>query len=103
MKLTAFLQDEKPTSIENDCRYTYLASKTNLDFIPNSATLTKYNSNLQDFPSHAQKAQDIRQVKAYSNLCGLVAFTKEFNTQENMNHLRDVIRKAAAINPPSFD
>lgn len=97
LKLTDFLQDEE------DGYYTYLASKTNLDFVPNTANLTKYNSNLQDLPSPAQKAQDVCQVKAYSNLAGLVAFGKEFNTQEGRKYLRDAIRKAAANNAPSLD
>jgi len=97
LKLTDFLEDEK------DGYYTYLASQTNLDFIPNTANLTKYNSNLQDLPSPAQKAQDVCQVKAYSNLCGLVCFGKEFNTQEGRKYLREAIRKAAAINAPSLD
>ena len=97
LKLTEFLQEE------HDSYYTYLASKTNLDFIPNTAYLTKYNSNLQELPSSAQKAQDVCQVKAYSNLCGLVAYGEEFNTQEGRKYLRDAIRKAAALNPPSLD
>eukprot|EP00984_Skeletonema_dohrnii_P021370 scaffold10654_cov190-Skeletonema_dohrnii-CCMP3373.AAC.3 len=97
LKLTDFLQDEE------DGYYTYLASKTNLDFVPNTANLTKYNSNLQELPSPAQKAQDVCQVKAYSNLAGLVAFGKEFNTQEGRKYLRDAIRKAAANNAPSLD
>jgi len=97
LKLTKFLGEEE------DGYYTYLASKTNLDFIPNTANLTKYNSNLKDLPSPAQKAQDVCQVKAYSNLCGLVAFGKEFNTQDGRKYLQDAIRKAAAINPPSLD
>jgi 3'-phosphoadenosine 5'-phosphosulfate (PAPS) 3'-phosphatase len=97
LKLTKFLGEEE------DGYYTYLASKTNLDFIPNTANLTTYNSNLKDLPSPAQKAQDVCQVKAYSNLCGLVAFGKEFNTQDGRKYLQDAIRKAAAINPPSLD
>jgi len=97
LKLTEFLQEKQ------DGYYTYLASETNLDFIPNTANLTKYNSDLKDLPSPTQKAQDVCQVKAYSNLCGLVAFGKEFNTKEGRKYLRDAIRKAAAINPPSLD
>ena len=97
LKLTEFLQEKQ------DGYYTYLASKTNLDFLPNTANLTKYNSDLKDLPSPVQKAQDVCQVKAYSNLCGLVAFGKEFNTKEGRKYLRDAIRKAAAINPPSLD
>lgn len=97
LKLTEFLHEYQ------DGYYTYLASETNLDFVPDTANLTKYNSNLQDLPSPAQKAQDVCQLKAYSNVCGLVAFGKEFNTQEGRKYLRDAIKKAAAINPPSLD
>ncbi len=97
LKLTEFSQEKQ------DVYYTYLASETNLDFVPGTANLTKYNSNLQDIPSPAQKAKDVCEVKAYANLCGLVAFGKEFNTQEGKKYLRDAIRKAAAINPPSLD
>lgn len=96
--MTGFLEGTEIEEGENERRYTYLASDTNLDFVPNTAFLTKYNSNLQDFAS-GQKADDVRQVKPYSNLCGLVAFMKE----ENMNYLEDVIRKAASANPPSLD
>lgn len=97
LKLTEFLDENQ------DGYYSYLASQTNLDFIPDTANLTKYNSNLQDIPSPAQKAQDVCEVKTYANLCGLVAFGKEFNTQEGRKYLRDAIRNAAAINPPSLD
>ena len=97
LKLTGFLDPEIGQE-ENECCYSYLASDTNLDLVPNTAFLTKYNSNLQDF-APGQKADDVRQVKPYSNLCGLVAFTKE----GNMKYLQDAIRKAAAVNPPSLD
>ncbi len=98
LKLTGFYEEPEIEKGENERRYTYLASDANLDFVPNTAFLTKYNSNLQGF-APGQKADDVRQVKPYSNLCGLVAFTKE----GNMKYLQDAIRKAAAVNPPSLD
>ena len=97
LKLTDFLNDE-----ENNGYYTYRASEFNLDFLPNTANLTKYNSRL-DKPSLGQKAQDVSQVKPYSNLCGLVAFGKEFNSQEGRMYLQRAITNAASINPPSLD
>ena len=79
---------------------TYLASQTNLNFIPGSVTLTKYNcrdtttindGNMQPNP----RATSVEDVKPYSNLCGLVAMGPEWNTAEG-------IRKIEEVNPSWF-
>jgi len=88
--------------------YTYLASRTNLDFIPGSATLTKYNcrdaatindGDMQPDP----RAMSVEDVKPYSNLCGLVAVGREWNTVEGITKIEEAMRRAAGKNLPSFD
>jgi 3'-phosphoadenosine 5'-phosphosulfate (PAPS) 3'-phosphatase len=109
MKLTTFLPEtmdgeDEQNSINNREFYTYLASQTNLDFIPGVATITKYNCgpSTRDVQLN-QKAHDVNDVKAYSNLCGLVAFGKEWNTPEGAIYIEKAIQRAAKIHPPSFD
>ena len=109
IKLTTYLSEtmhgeERQQSTFKGESYTYLASPTNLDFISGVATITKYNCSpstkeVQD----NQKALDVNDVKAYSNLCGLVAFGNEWNTHEGCMHIEEAIRRAARIHPPSFD
>ena len=101
-KLTPFVEADDAKD-SNAC-YTYLASESNLDFVPGSATLTKYNcrasASAQEFN---QRVFDAAQVKPYSNLNGMVAFGKEWNTCEGRAQIVESIRRAAAKNPPSFD
>ncbi|KAL7441570.1 hypothetical protein ACHAXH_010003 [Discostella pseudostelligera] len=68
------------------------------------ATITKYNCgpSTRDVQLN-QKAHDVNDVKAYSNLCGLVAFGKEWNTPEGAIYIVKAIQRAAKIHPPSFD
>ncbi|KAL9180211.1 hypothetical protein ACHAXT_008181 [Thalassiosira profunda] len=101
MKLTPFVEagDAKDSS---EC-YTYLASKSNLDFIRGMANLTKYNRASAEAQELNQRVFDAAQVKPYSNLNGMVAFGKEWNTCEGRAQIVESIRRAAAKNPPSFD
>lgn len=104
VKLTHLVGAEEETVAEQSEQYTYLASGTNLDFIPGSAHLTKYNfrsSGGDLLPS--QKAVDPDEVKPYSNLCGLVALGREWSTDEGRKRITEAIRRAAKKNPPSFD
>jgi 3'-phosphoadenosine 5'-phosphosulfate (PAPS) 3'-phosphatase len=110
MKLTTFLpptmngKEEQQQSKINTQSYTYLASPTNLDFISGVPTITKYNCSPTTTDIHGnQKAIDVNDVKAYSNLCGLVAFGKEWNTPEGTMYIEKAIQRAAMIHPPSFD
>ncbi len=109
MKLTTYLPEtmhgeERQQSNFKGESYTYLASPTNLDFIPSVATITKYNCSPSTKDAQGnQKALDVNDVKPYSNLCGLVAFGNEWNTHEGSMHIEMAIRRAARIHPPSFD
>jgi 3'-phosphoadenosine 5'-phosphosulfate (PAPS) 3'-phosphatase len=110
MKLTTFLpatmygKEEQEQSKFKRESYTYLASPTNLDFISGVPTITKYNCSptTKDVQGN-QKALEVNDVKAYSNLCGLVAFGKEWNTPEGIMYIEKAIQRTAMIHPPSFD
>ena len=103
-KMTPYLADTVEVDEQKDEMYTYLASQTNLDFIPGKANLTKYNcqSYVQDLQPN-QRALDLSQVKPYSNLCGLVALGSEWNTKEGKMKIQKAMQRAAVKNPPSLD
>jgi len=84
-----------------ESHYTYLKTDDNLDFVPGLATCTKYNSRTND--ALGKRVDDVKSFKPYSNLCGMIAFTKEFNTDDGRQTLRDAIRKASKRVPPSYD
>ncbi|KAL7468450.1 hypothetical protein ACHAXS_008675 [Conticribra weissflogii] len=116
LKLSTVLEfaGHEPVNVEhatqpgNDC-YTYLASKTNLDFTPGTATLTKYNvavendGDMEKQSPLGEKVIDVEQVKPYSNLCGLLAFGKEWNTLERRRVLIEALSRAAQRHSPSYD
>ena len=95
---------EADDAMEPNEFYTYLASQSNLDFIPGSAKLTKYNcrTSTKELQPN-EKVIDVDQVKPYSNLCGLVALGKELNTVDGRMQIQNAIQRAATKNPPSFD
>ena len=105
-KMTPYLADVPVDNDEveeqKDEMYTYLASQTNLDFVPGKANLTKYNcqSSVQDLQPN-QRALDLSQVKPYSNLCGLVALGSEWNTMEGKIQIQKAMQRAA-VKKPSF-
>ena len=85
-------------------RYKYLESETNLDFIPGMAQLTKYNcKNNERIQPNQMMIDDVGQVKPYSNLCGLVALGKEWNTVEGLKLITEAVLKAAEKDSPSYD
>lgn len=100
-KLTTYLPETSNFKRES---YTYLASRSNLDFISGIAIITKYNCSLsaKDVKGN-QKAFDVAEIKAYSNLCGLVALGEEWNTPEGIIHIEKAIQRASKIHPPSLD
>ena len=106
MKLTHFVESkEERRKKKNGEFYTYLASQTNLDFIPGSTNLTKYNchaSSAIDLQPN-QKALDVDQAKSNSNVCGLVAPGREWNTIHGTIHMKEAMRRAATGTTPSFD
>ena len=98
LKLTQ-VQD---VDITSDGRYTYLESETNLDFIPGRARLTKYNCKNIDMIK-PKVIDDVSNVRPYSNLCGLVALGKEWNTAEGLKLISDAVFRAAKRDVPSYD
>ena len=98
VKLTSILNPES-----GDEFYKYLASEDNLDFIPGSANLTTHNCRSAKEFEPNQMVAEVKQVKAYANLCGLVAVGIEWNTVREMERLKDALRKAAKKNPPSYN
>jgi|EP01082_Thalassiosira_pseudonana_P013612 3'(2'), 5'-bisphosphate nucleotidase len=102
VKLTSVL--ESNSTLDQSDKYTYLASNTNLDFIPGSAFLTKYNSangGINFKPN--QKAVDVRDVKPYANTCGMVALGNEMNSADGLRYVTDAINRAARRDAPSLD
>ena len=102
MKLTS-IHGNTGNSGEMNNRYRYLKTDTNLDFVPGIARLTKYNSVSCDAIQPNQMADDVNQVKPYSNLCGLVAVGKEWSNVEGMKLISDAIHRAGEKNAPSYD
>ena len=45
---------------------------------------------------------DVDLVKPYSNLCGLVAIGKQWNTTKGKIQLKEAMQRAAKKDPPSF-
>ena len=97
------------TEEDDSRRYKYLASTTNLDFIPGLASLTKNNCRRHDgtntdfLMKGDQKIMNVEDVKVYSNLCGFVAFGPEWNTVDGKECIAKAIQKAAIVHPPSFN
>jgi 3'-phosphoadenosine 5'-phosphosulfate (PAPS) 3'-phosphatase len=114
-KLTPYLVDAdnevvavKEEEDEDSRRYKYLASTTNLDFIPGLATLTRNNcrrhdGNSTDFMKGEQKIMNVEDVKVYSNLCGFVAYGPEWNTVDGKEYITKAIQRTAIVYLPSFN
>ena len=103
-KLSTFLDDSSIGALKS---YTYLESETNLDFEPGVANITPYNAVDKSLAPkkgepavRAMKAED---MKAYSNLNGLIAIGANLNNAEDLKKISDACQRAKASNPPSFD
>lgn len=96
-KLTKFSDDKTLES------YTYLKSEVNLDFEAGRASLTPYNVKDKNAVKKGETkiAEDVNVVKAYSNLCGLLAINKD--ALADLDSIYDCIQKAKAQHPLSFD
>lgn len=96
-KLTSFISSGRLLS------YTYLNSphNVNLDFSPNEALLTPYNSHVFD-KSNPRKACSVEEVNAYSNLCGLIALDGPTLSSSKEVILRALQKTALAL-PPLYD
>ena len=80
MKLTTITDNPQSVITSNGKiakprRYTYLKSSKNLDFVPNQAHLIKNNMTQVGIPREGTLANDVSQVKPYSNLAGLFAIS----------------------------
>jgi 3'-phosphoadenosine 5'-phosphosulfate (PAPS) 3'-phosphatase len=100
-KLTSFVQGQEEG-------YTYLQSENNLDFEEGVSNLTMYNC--RSSPGvRMQKgdpprpAVNVKQVKPYSNLCGLVVLGRKENTESNKQALRAAVEAASKVAAPAYD
>jgi len=101
-KLNTFVENK---SLEG---YTYLTSEKNLDFVSGLANLTAYNvanKQLEDQVKASKgtpiPAVDVAQVKAYANLCGLLALDK--TCLQNIDIIHAAIIQAAKESPLAYD
>ena len=100
-KLTSFLRSEG-----KEDGYTYLESKTNLDFEQGEANITIYNARPSVEVRKGQptrRASDVMEVKAYCNLCGLLALPHEMNTVENKKSILEAAKAASEVSAPAYD
>lgn len=97
VKLSPFISEKKLES------YTYLKSSKNLDFVPGEAALTPYNAADKSAVKKGETvlATSVDSVKAYSNLCGLLALDKA-----GLDRLEDIhaaIQRAKSSSAPTYD
>ncbi len=99
-KLSSFISNAG--SIES---YTYLKSAQNLDFVPGLASLTPYNVVDKSLVKKGvvSIADNVEKVKAYSNLCGLIALASDNCTPAAISSIYEAIVRASASNPASYD
>ena len=76
------------------------ATRTHLDFVPGSASLMKYNCQ-KEIQQLKQMAVNVQDVKPYSNLCGLAAFGKEWNSEDGLKQIQEAVGRAARKSSPS--
>lgn len=85
--------------------YTYLKSSQNLDFVPGLANLTPYNVIDKSLVKKGEVsvADSVEKVKAYSNLCGLIALAADNSSSESFVSMHAAILRALALNAASYD
>ena len=96
-KLSTFAADKALSS------YTYLKSPVNLDFEPNCAILTPYNAADKKAVKKGEEvlASSVEMVKAYSNLCGILALSRPCMAELEAIHA--AIQRAASTCAASYD
>jgi hypothetical protein len=96
-KLTTFVDRKELAS------YTYLKSPVNLDFEPGAASLTPYNAADKSSVKKGEtvRATDVNSVKAYSNLCGLLAL--DSSCLHQLDDIHEAINKAKSASAPAYD
>ena len=97
-KLNTFIANKSLTS------YTYLKSSTNLDFESGLSNLTPYNAADKNSVKKGEeiRAVTVESVKAYSNLCGLIALDGNC-VKNNLDSIHAAIIRAKEASAPSFD
>ena len=100
-KLSTFVDDKSVGSLQS---YTYLESDVNLDFEVGVSNITAYNAVSKDLapkkgdpPRAATRVED---MKAYSNLNGLLAIGAGLNTPESLAKISEACMKAKSSSPP---
>jgi 3'(2'), 5'-bisphosphate nucleotidase len=103
-KLSSFVAADSVGAIQS---YTYLMSERNLDFESGVASITPYNAVDKALApkkgAPAVLATNIADMKAYSNLNGLLAIGASLNNAADLAKISEACQRAKAINPPSFD
>jgi 3'-phosphoadenosine 5'-phosphosulfate (PAPS) 3'-phosphatase len=95
-KLPKFIADRSLTS------YTYLKTKQNLDFEPDTVTLTLSNAKDKKVARLVRDvlASEVDLVKEYACLCGLLALDKE--NAGLLGKFHDAMVKVIASHPPTY-
>ena len=91
----------------NEQSYTYKVTTQCLD-IPTHfpAYLTRYNAQCYDETNNKNKKVPItnaNMVKEYANICGMLALTKQGNTDEHKQQIIQAIQHVSNQYPPAFD
>ena len=94
-RLDRYLEEEKLVP------YTYVKGEKNADFVKGLAELTAYNAREWREGGERRKAMEAREVKAYSNLNGLLAVSKE--GRERLGEVREAMRRVEEEEGPSYD
>jgi len=97
-KLNTFVADKSLSS------YTYLKSPYNLDFEPGLSNLTPYNAADKNSVKKGEetRASTVESVKAYSNLCGLIALDGNC-VKNDLDKIHTTILKVKETSAPSYD
>jgi hypothetical protein len=98
-KMTSFVKGDH----QKWNHYTYRMSDSNLDFEENTANLTPYNSRDKKLikKGDAPRLGKLDEFQAYSNLCGLVALSRE--GLANKDRIFEAIQQVKATHPPAYD
>ncbi|KAJ1434702.1 hypothetical protein B484DRAFT_446443 [Ochromonadaceae sp. CCMP2298] len=96
-KLTRFVDSNELQS------YTYLKAAQNLDFEPDSAFLTPYNSADKGAVKKGDTPRKgtVEEFAAYSNLCGLLALSSAGLPM--LNDIQAAVQSAKVNTPPAYD
>eukprot|EP00960_Hanusia_phi_P067757 766692-Hanusia_phi.AAC.6 len=94
-RLDRFLEEEKLVP------YTYVKGERNADFVKGLAELTAYNARAWEEGGERRKAMEASDVKAYSNLNGLLAVSQE--GRRKLGEVHQAMMRAKEKEEPSYD